>query len=93
MELEGDELVTLRRAFSAAISVVHAKRTGDIDDKLYDNDAHHKAAMAELQEKLGKMVVVAQAKVTRERIYSAAYHPDPTKDLVFFGGKFRSRLV
>ncbi|EPT06091.1 hypothetical protein FOMPIDRAFT_1026938 [Fomitopsis schrenkii] len=86
-ELESDELTALRKTFSTAISTVHAKRMGDIDDKLYDDGAQHKAATAELREKLGQMVVVARAKVTRERIYSAAYHPDPTKDLIFFGDK------
>lgn len=93
MQLESDELAALRKTFSAAISAVHAKRMGDIDDKLYDDDAHHKAATAELREKLGRMVVIARAKVTRERIYSAAYHPDPTKDLVFFGGELGVSLA
>jgi hypothetical protein len=32
------------------------------------------------------MKVVARAKVTQDRVYSAAYHPDPTMDLIFFGG-------
>ena len=39
-----------------------------------------------LKEKLGKLKIVARAKVTQDRIYSAAYHPEPTKDLIFFGG-------
>jgi len=33
--------------------------------------------------------VVARAKVMQDRVYSAAYHPDPTKDLIFFGGACR----
>ncbi|KAI0736996.1 WD40-repeat-containing domain protein [Fomitopsis betulina] len=87
LDLESDELTTLRKAFSTAISTVHAKRMGDVDDGLYDGDAQNKVATAELREKLGNLVVVARAKVARERIYSAAYHPDATKDLIFFGDK------
>lgn len=86
-------MTALRKTFSTAISTVHAKRMGDIDDKLYDDGAQHKAATAELREKLGQMVVVARAKVTRERIYSAAYHPDPTKDLIFFGGELDASVA
>ena len=33
------------------------------------------------------MKIVARAKVTQDRVYSAAYHPDPTTDLIFFGGE------
>ena len=41
----------------------------------------------ELQEKLKDLKVVSRAKVTEDRIYSAAYHPEMAKDLVFFGDK------
>jgi hypothetical protein len=37
--------------------------------------------------------VVAQAKVTAVRIYSAAYHPEVSKDLIFFGGLHRSHVL
>ncbi|KAF8314376.1 WD40-repeat-containing domain protein [Cantharellus anzutake] len=33
------------------------------------------------------MVVRSRAKVSRERIYSMAYHPEKTKDLIFVGDK------
>lgn len=66
---------------------------GDVDDGLYDGDAQNKVATAELREKLGNLVVVARAKVARERIYSAAYHPDATKDLIFFGGELDVSVV
>lgn len=29
---------------------------------------------------------MSRAKVTQDRIYSAAYHPEKSKDLIFFGG-------
>lgn len=40
-----------------------------------------------LRKALQKMKVVSRAKVTGERIYSAAYHPEKTKDVIFFGGE------
>jgi len=80
-ELDLTELAALRSTFSAAIRSTHPRRVGDPDD------AKDKAAIAELREKLGKLKVVSRAKVTHDRVYSAAYHPDPTKDLIFFGDK------
>ncbi|KIY43382.1 WD40 repeat-like protein, partial [Fistulina hepatica ATCC 64428] len=44
-------------------------------------------AVEELRERLSKLKVVARAKVTQDRIYSADYHPERTKDLIFFGDK------
>ena len=54
------------------------------DAKDKDKD---QAAVADLREKLESMKIVARAKVTQNRIYSAAYHPEISKDLIFFGGK------
>ncbi|CAE6498359.1 unnamed protein product [Rhizoctonia solani] len=39
--------------------------------------------VAELQ----KLTLVSRAKVCKERVYSVAYHPITTKDLIFFGDK------
>ena len=33
------------------------------------------------------MKLIMRAKVTQARVYSVAYHPDPTMDLIFFGGE------
>ena len=41
-----------------------------------------------LKKRLGSMKIVARAKVNQNRIYSCAYHPDVSKDLIFFGGMF-----
>lgn len=46
------------------------------------------SALEELRQELKEMVVVSRAKVTQNRIYSATYHGDRTKDLIFFGGSF-----
>ncbi|KAG8734363.1 hypothetical protein FRC11_004369 [Ceratobasidium sp. 423] len=41
----------------------------------------------ELVAELKKMTLVSRAKVCKERVYSAAYHPIMTKDVIFFGDK------
>ncbi|KAK0228601.1 WD40-repeat-containing domain protein [Armillaria fumosa] len=46
-----------------------------------------KSEVEDLREELKGMHVVSRAKVTENRIYSAAYHPDVQKDLIFFGDK------
>lgn len=60
------------------------KRVGIIAAKQESQEAKD---VKELQEKLKGLKVVSRAKVTEDRIYSAAYHPEVTKDLVFFGDK------
>ena len=44
-------------------------------------------AIAELKALLSKMVIRSRAKVTQDRVYSMAYHPERTKDLIFVGDK------
>ncbi|KAL5635734.1 hypothetical protein ACGC1H_004519 [Rhizoctonia solani] len=41
----------------------------------------------ELVAELKKLTLVSRAKVCKERVYSAAYHPITTKDVIFFGDK------
>lgn len=60
----------------------------DPDAFTFDNDKENGRCVAELREKLQNLKVVSRAKVTLNRVYSAAYHPDVTKDLIFFGGEF-----
>ena len=59
----------------------------DFDDFAFDDDKKEEREVDELKKKLGGLVVSARAKVTKSRIYSAAYHPEVTKDLIFFGGE------
>ncbi|CAK5277400.1 unnamed protein product [Mycena citricolor] len=46
------------------------------DDEGDEDDAY----VSELRDRLQDMKVVSRAKVTQDRIYSAAYHPEVTKD-------------
>jgi len=54
---------------------------------VFAKDKKEAAEVAALRERFQNMKVVARAKVTQDRVYSAAYHPDPTTDLIFFGGE------
>lgn len=62
------------------------RRTADSEAFVFEEDAKDQAEVKELREKLKNLKVVARAKVTENRVYSGAYHPEPTKDLIFFGG-------
>ena len=64
----------------------HPRRTADQDAFVFDKDKKEEAEAEALRERLKDLKVVARAKVTQDRVYSAAYHPDPTMDLIFFGG-------
>ena len=65
----------------------HPRRTADQDAFVFEKDKSEAAEVAALRERLQGMKIVARAKVTQDRVYSAAYHPDPTTDLIFFGGE------
>ncbi|TFK42537.1 WD40-repeat-containing domain protein [Crucibulum laeve] len=82
-----EEMSTLSTALGAAAQKSQPRRVGDPDAFVFEEKKDAAAAVAELREKLQDMKVVSRAKVTQERIYSAAYHPEITKDLVFFGDK------
>lgn len=85
-EQEAEEVKALTTTLQVALQAVHPRRVGAQDKFVYD-EIEHKQAVSELKEQFKDMKVVARAKVTRERIYSAAYHPEITKDLIFFGGR------
>ncbi|KAH8106752.1 WD40 repeat-like protein [Cristinia sonorae] len=88
-ELDDSQIATLRANFELVLKTVHPRREGDPDRFTFDDDGVDQEAevVSDLRKRLGKMKVVARAKVCTDRIYSAAYHPEPTKDLIFFGDK------
>jgi hypothetical protein len=63
-------------------SVELGSMTDEFFDKLYAD-----TEVTELQEQLSCLRIVSRAKVTQDRVYSAIYHGDATKDLIFFGGE------
>ena len=62
------------------------RRVGDNTAFVFKDHHRDDEAVGELKEKLQNLKVVARAKVTQDRVYSAAYHPEVLKDLIFFGG-------
>ena len=71
----------------------HPRRSADRDAFVFEKDKKEAVEVEKLRERLKDMKVVARAKVTQNRVYSAAYHPDPTMDLIFFGGGCGTRNV
>ena len=86
-ELGDEEMIVLRGSLQAITSKSIPRGVGSVDAWVYETDKRDKREAQELRKRLGKMQVVSRAKVTQDRVYSAAYHPEPTKDVIFFGGE------
>ena len=71
----------------------HPRRVADQDAFVFQWDKDETAEVAALRERFQNMKIVARAKVTQDRVYSAAYYPDPTSDLIFFGGAYTLRYI
>jgi hypothetical protein len=94
-ELAGDAtdaqaLPRLRTMLAQVTDWVRPRKVGDRDAFVFDDDEDEEkedAELADLKSHMQALKVVSRAKVTQDRVYSCAYHPEPTKDLVFFGDK------
>lgn len=86
-ELSDTKLGSLRGIFQVVTNVSTTRRVGDVRDWVFERTNQEDRELEILRSKLGKMKIVARAKVTDNRIYSSACHPEPSKDLVFFGDK------
>lgn len=87
-ELEEGSLTKLFGVLQQVCKVPNPRRVGEDDAFTFDGDSKAEdAEVADLRKKLNTLKVVARAKVTQDRVYSAAYHPEVTKDLIFFGGE------
>ncbi|KZS99216.1 WD40 repeat-like protein [Sistotremastrum niveocremeum HHB9708] len=83
-----EDLSALRYTFKAMISKPYPRPPGKEDLVLLWQDDHKSdAAELEVEKAVRDLKVVSRAKVTGDRIYSAVYHGDKTKDLIFFGDK------
>ncbi|KAH9945953.1 WD40 repeat-like protein [Epithele typhae] len=82
-----EELSDLKSIFQTVLKTPRPRKKAAEDAFVFEDHKAEKAEVEELQEKMSKLKVVARAKVTQDRVYSAAYHPEPTKDLIFFGDK------
>ncbi|TFY73737.1 hypothetical protein EWM64_g10275, partial [Hericium alpestre] len=82
-----DDLSGLRRVLELVTKEPCQRRVGDQDAFVFEEDKKEEAEVEALRERLQTMKIVARAKVSGDRVYSAAYHPETSKDLIFFGDK------
>ncbi|KAG9313337.1 WD40-repeat-containing domain protein [Chiua virens] len=82
-DLDDAEMSALRGSLQAITNKVIPRGIAAVDAWVYEGDERGDGEARELKKKLGKMTIVSRAKVTQDRIYSAMYHPEPTKDLYF----------
>ena len=85
-ELSVDDMTKLEMLFDTVLQNDHPKRVGGMDDFVYEDEDEEGVAVEELRGQLEGLEIVSRAKVTNDRVYSASYHPERTKDLIFFGG-------
>ncbi|KAJ7063356.1 WD40-repeat-containing domain protein, partial [Mycena amicta] len=83
---EAEDLTALSSLFDT-IPSARRQRARDEDAYQSDEEAEEDKFVTEIREKVQDLKIVARAKVTQDRVYSAAYHPEVTKDLIFFGDK------
>ncbi|KAF8509262.1 WD40-repeat-containing domain protein [Gautieria morchelliformis] len=86
----GDEL-SAQELISLTTTLEGCARAGQRENeaRVFDFSASKKEEyqVTELKTQFANMKIVSRAKVTNERVYSSLYHPEKTKDLVFFGDK------
>ena len=85
-EWEPGALSGLSSRLQSLLETRHPRRMADQDAFVSEKDRKEEAEVEALRQRFKDMKVVARAKVTQDRVYCAAYHPDPTMDLIFFGG-------
>ena len=83
---EPQEVSNLSAAMGSIVQFSVSRRSENPKASVFDNDGKHQSALKDLQEQMQDLKVISRAKVTMNRIYSAAYHPEVSKDLIFFGG-------
>jgi hypothetical protein len=83
---EPQEVSSLSNTMNSVAQFSGLRRSGNPEAFVFDDDRKHKSALKNLQEQVQDLKVISRAKVTMNRIYSAAYHPEVSKDLIFFGG-------
>ncbi|KAH0826908.1 WD40 repeat-like protein [Lanmaoa asiatica] len=86
-ELGNEGMSALRRSLQGITNNSIQRGIANVDAWVYESDKRGERETQELRKRLGIMKVVSRAKVTEGRVYSAVYHPEPTKDLIFIGDK------
>ncbi|TFK54762.1 WD40 repeat-like protein [Heliocybe sulcata] len=86
---EPEELAALEATLQEVTKTSYVKRVAAQDAFLFGKDEgeEEERELADLKKRMQKMKVVARAKVTQDRVYSATYHPEVRKDIILFGDK------
>lgn len=87
------EMTALSTTLQNVAEAPWPRRVGDPEAFVFENDKKDETALSDLRERLQSLKIVSRAKVTQDRVYSAAYHPEVTKDLIFFGGTLNTLLL
>ncbi|EPQ58018.1 WD40 repeat-like protein [Gloeophyllum trabeum ATCC 11539] len=82
-----EDVAALKSTLAEVCKTSHAKRTAEQDAFVFDDDEKEEVGLAALRKRMQKLKVVARAKVTQDRVYSAVYHPEVSKDIILFGDK------
>jgi hypothetical protein len=87
-----EEIMQMKTCLGTVLEQPYPRPSADRSDYVYDAKrkgevAKEEAELEDLRRRMKKLRVVSRSKVTKDRIYAAAYHPEVTKDLIFFGDK------
>ncbi|CAE6429650.1 unnamed protein product [Rhizoctonia solani] len=85
-DFDEEETITWNTFQSALVKNKYKQRIGSWTPEVSD-EKRMAREKDELVAELKKLTLVSRAKVCKERVYSAAYHPITTKDVIFFGDK------
>ncbi|KAG9001621.1 hypothetical protein FRB93_012047 [Tulasnella sp. JGI-2019a] len=85
-DLDNDEIPKLRGLLSSLCSKKHPRAVGSgtssRDEEITANDK-----LEDLKTRVRRAEVKSRAKISADRVYSMAYHPETSKDVVFIGDK------
>ncbi|KAI5123334.1 hypothetical protein M0805_001759 [Coniferiporia weirii] len=86
-DLTDEDLSALIATLQIVARTPQPRRYAEHSDFVFEDSVKEESEVTRLKESFQKMRVVSRAKVTQDRVYSAAYHPEKSKDLIFFGDK------
>ncbi|KAF8636726.1 hypothetical protein AX17_003529 [Amanita inopinata Kibby_2008] len=84
---EGQDIGPLTSELLTITHESYPRHVADTETYPHECDKQDATAAKELRQRLKSMKIISRAKVTQNRVYSCAYHPDIRKDLIFFGDK------
>ncbi len=83
---EEHEIQELANTLKSVSEGSFPRRMPGAKEYTFSDTKEEKAEVDALKRRLMKMKIVSYNRLTSDRIYSSAYHPEKSKDLIFFGG-------